>query len=570
MNVEIKPATAHDAEALVSIQQKAFKRLYDIYHDEGNPFLRGMDEIEKWLSLPEGHVYKILADGDLVGGVMFWERRGSGFPGDYYLARIYVLPEMQGKGIASAAIALCEATVYNANRWSLDFPIDQAANRRCYEKAGYADTGETREQSEGKIVLALYEKHIPPFRNIKSQLNNPAVREIMSVCVFDNSEKGLDQVAEKYHSHAGWQFFGWVENGELLGICGFEVHTDYVEIQHIAVAKNARGKGVGGKMMTALREKYHMPIEAETDDDAMEFYRKTGFETMKIQKYDVRRWACVKPTPRTLYISDMDGTLLNQNAELSEYTVTALNKLIAQGIHFTVATARTAATSILILRRVAINVPIILMNGVLVFDMQSKQYVKKELLERSKAEQIISSMKKTGLTGLMYTLSGDELITYYERAGNDAMQSFICERTRKYNKKFERINDFADADTDIIYFCYMDTHRNILRLQAEIARITGLRIEMYKDIYSNGDLWYLEVFSCVASKYDAVQFLRQQYGFSRVVGFGDNLNDLPLFAACDKSYAVANAKPEVREKATAVIGAHDVDGVAKWLEENAL
>ena len=170
----------------------------------------------------------------------------------------------------------------------------------------------------------------------------------------------------------------------------------------------------------------------------------------------------------------------------------------------------------------------------------------------------------------MYTLSGDELITYYERVSNDAMQNFISERTRKYKKKFVRINDFADAYTDIIYFCYMDTHRNILRLQAEIERITGLRIEMYKDIYSDGDLWYLEVFSDAASKYDAVQFLRQQYGFSRVVGFGDNLNDLPLFAACDKSYAVANAKPEVRKKATGVIGAHDEDGVARWLEENAL
>jgi hydroxymethylpyrimidine pyrophosphatase-like HAD family hydrolase len=47
--------------------------------------------------------------------------------------------------------------------------------------------------------------------------------------------------------------------------------------------------------------------------------------------------------PKTLCISDLDGTLLNKNAELSEYTADALNDLIAKGLRFSVATARTAA-----------------------------------------------------------------------------------------------------------------------------------------------------------------------------------------------------------------------------------
>jgi hypothetical protein len=49
-----------------------------------------------------------------------------------------------------------------------------------------------------------------------------------------------------------------------------------------------------------------------------------------------------------------------------------------------------------------------------------------------------------------------------------------------------------------------------------------------------------------------------------------NLNDLPLFRASDERYAVANAKSEVKEQATAVIGSNCEDGVAKWLEENVL
>ena len=158
VNVEIVSATVEDAEALVAMQRKAFQRLYDLYQDEGSPFLRGTDEILRWIERPNWRVYNIMADGDLCGGVSFCENSES--PGEYYLARIYVLPEMQGKGIASAAILLCESTVENAKRWTLDFPVDQIANRRCYEKAGYADTGKRREQSGGAITLGYMEKVI--------------------------------------------------------------------------------------------------------------------------------------------------------------------------------------------------------------------------------------------------------------------------------------------------------------------------------------------------------------------------------------------------------------------------
>jgi GNAT superfamily N-acetyltransferase len=159
MNIEIIPVVAADAEALAAIQKKAFKRLYDIYHDEGSPYLRGADEIRKWLERPNWQGYKILADGVLCGGVFFCEQNGA--PGEYYLARIYILPELQGKNIASTAILLCEQKVANANRWTLDFPVEQIANRRCYEKTGYTDTGERREQSGSAITLVCMEKTLP-------------------------------------------------------------------------------------------------------------------------------------------------------------------------------------------------------------------------------------------------------------------------------------------------------------------------------------------------------------------------------------------------------------------------
>jgi len=51
----------------------------------------------------------------------------------------------------------------------LDYPVDETANRRCYEKAGYTDTGERRDQSGGAITLAYMEKTIPAFRSVKNR-----------------------------------------------------------------------------------------------------------------------------------------------------------------------------------------------------------------------------------------------------------------------------------------------------------------------------------------------------------------------------------------------------------------
>jgi len=52
-----------------------------------------------------------------------------------------------------------------------------------------------------------------------------------------------------------------------------------------------------------------------------------------------------------------------------------------------------------------------------------------------------------------------------------------------------------------------------------------------------------------------------------VICFGDSDNDLSMFATADECYAPSNAKPEVLRAATAVIGHHNEDGVARFLRE---
>lgn len=102
------------------------------------------------------------------------------------------------------------------------------------------------------------------FHDIKDHLDNPAVRAIMAASAFDPSPEAMDYKAAEFRHHESWQLYGWVENGEIVGVCGFEIHKDYVEILNIAFAESIRHHGIGGKMITALWKKYEMAIEAET------------------------------------------------------------------------------------------------------------------------------------------------------------------------------------------------------------------------------------------------------------------------------------------------------------------
>jgi hydroxymethylpyrimidine pyrophosphatase-like HAD family hydrolase len=61
--------------------------------------------------------------------------------------------------------------------------------------------------------------------------------------------------------------------------------------------------------------------------------------------------------------------------------------------------------------------------------------------------------------------------------------------------------------------------------------------------------------------------VKEQFGFSRLVVFGDGLNDIPMFDVADESYAVANALEEVKRIATGVIGSNEEDAVTEFLKK---
>ena len=266
---------------------------------------------------------------------------------------------------------------------------------------------------------------------------------------------------------------------------------------------------------------------------------------------------------KTLYVSDLDGTLLDPSPKITSRTAETLNFLIAKGMEFTFATARSIYSAVPITSALDINVPCILMNGVSIYDIVNERYIKNEFIAPEDSAEILRIFGKYGIHCFMYRIDNGILTCYYSELTTKVMQSFAEVRKHEYKKPFVqcRLADYADEYT--VYFTTTGPYEELLPVKLEAEKIAGVNIAFYLDVYNGA--WYLEIFSHKASKANALRFLRENYGFDKVVAFGDNLNDLPMFEQADTKIAVGNARDEVKAAADIVIGTNDRDGVAEYL-----
>lgn len=270
---------------------------------------------------------------------------------------------------------------------------------------------------------------------------------------------------------------------------------------------------------------------------------------------------------KRLFVSDLDGALLNSKAEISDITARIINQGIADGMDFTISTARTPTTALKIVERLHIKLPVMLMNGVLIYDMASGRYLQKAVMEETVVMVLLGLIKLKGLSCFLYALEDGQFMAYYDSVESTSLNYFRNERIMKYDKKFTEVEDLSlIAGKDIIYCVLREPKEKLEGLYRELSVVKGVKAEFYPDVY-NEAYYMLEIYSEKASKKEALSYLRTTRHYDSVIGFGDNLNDKALLEASDYFYAVSNAHPEIQNMADSVIPSNDEDGVARFIEQ---
>jgi len=130
---------------------------------------------------------------------------------------------------------------------------------------------------------------------IKEVVSPYISREIKELLGYATSFSRIEAEYNKYLQESRRKLYSFQLEGNIMGCIGVEWEKDQMEIKHIAVLPEGRGKHIGSRMIESLRNK-HSPnvIVAETDQESVEFYRKTGFAVASLgEKYPgVERFWC--------------------------------------------------------------------------------------------------------------------------------------------------------------------------------------------------------------------------------------------------------------------------------------
>jgi hypothetical protein len=271
---------------------------------------------------------------------------------------------------------------------------------------------------------------------------------------------------------------------------------------------------------------------------------------------------------RTLYVSDLDGTLLGPDARISDFTRETVNRLADAGELIALATAR----SLLSVKRVAselrLRVPAVVYGGAFVVDLSTGENIVEQTLSPAIVDDVLAILGRLAVAPLVYSVRpGDTSDTVAWVGGHESAGIRWYLGDRGEDPRFRPVahaRDLPRAGTfSIVGLGPLAELEPVARiLHSELG--TDVAVSLQEETYLEGLFW-LEVAGPGSTKGVGVRTLADLTDADRIVCFGDNLNDLDMFAVADEAYAVENARAEVIAAATAVIPSNAADGVARWL-----
>lgn len=269
---------------------------------------------------------------------------------------------------------------------------------------------------------------------------------------------------------------------------------------------------------------------------------------------------------KILYVSDLDGTLLNTKECISKKSLTIINDLIAKGMCFTYATARSLVSSSKVSEGLNKHIPVIVYNGAFIMEADTKKIIYSCFFQEEEQAYVKMTLKKCNLYPIVYTfIDGVERVLHYKVHENEGMKRYLENRKEDPRMQALQLNENIYQGDIFYYTCIGEKEELQLAYDAfkKDERFTcTFQQELYQEEY------WLEIMPKQATKANAIKHLKQLWDCNYVISFGDAINDIAMFEVSDECYAVENAVNELKKLATKVIASNDQDGVALWLQEN--
>ncbi|MDO4500578.1 MAG: Cof-type HAD-IIB family hydrolase [Erysipelotrichaceae bacterium] len=245
----------------------------------------------------------------------------------------------------------------------------------------------------------------------------------------------------------------------------------------------------------------------------------------------------------TLVVSDMDGTLLNSDKKIDDYSLKVLKELQDKGLSFSLATSRPYGAIKRYCRELDVRVPMITSSGTIIYDFITDKIIKAEILDRKVLDKIRTIIPWNNI--IIHTT--DNL--------------YMNEASPRH-KFFLKGNEFVVNENDLFYpgkiTCAEDLDKfdEICQISMGIdgddpTELINQLNEVLKDedvnIFYTGDM-IVGVIKKGVSKAKAAFYLADYLGIDKdnIIAFGDNMNDYEMLENIKHSVAMENAVDELK------------------------
>lgn len=266
---------------------------------------------------------------------------------------------------------------------------------------------------------------------------------------------------------------------------------------------------------------------------------------------------------KVLYVTDLDGTLLNRQDRISPFSVRVINELVDKGLLFTYATARSLVSASKVTEGLSTRIPVIAYNGAFIIQPSTGEILSSEGFTDDERNTVREILKKHRISPLVYSfINGIEKVSWIPRYENDGIRRYLS--NRQGDRRFRAVHDQESLyQGDIFYYTCIGEKNELQPVYELLSNDRRFRCTIQQELY-RPEYW-CEIMPAMASKANAIRKLKEMWECCRVVSFGDAVNDIPMFEISDECYAVENAVDVLKAVATGVIGSNEDDGVAKWL-----
>ena len=151
------------------------------------------------------------------------------------------------------------------------------------------------EQIKKYGALGIELSGVTAICDVKQNLNQENIYTLLAPSVFNPTPEKLLNRANKYMANESAQVYACLQDGKYIGIVVFEIKDKTATICDIAVNPEHRHSGIGSRLIDFIFSQFDITkIIAETDDDAVEFYKKYGFAVADTKiEFDTKRYTCI-------------------------------------------------------------------------------------------------------------------------------------------------------------------------------------------------------------------------------------------------------------------------------------